>query len=127
MSTTATNLASAATNLTTGTDYNSTNLFLLPHYCPFASGPFNVILLMAVGVIVGSVGLFCYQRSSLPPEKTKDIWELAKILGMGAAAVALVPAFLRNVSSPFIAETETSFEAKLVFIAFCVAATDRKS
>lgn len=119
MSEIATNLASTATNLL----QVSTNAPAMPHGCVFDSSSITVLLLMAAGVILGSFGSFCYQRAALPSEKARDKWELLKILGMGIASVALVPAFLRTVSSNLIKETETSFEAKLVFIAFCVAAT----
>ena len=78
---------------------------------------------MATGVILGSIGLYCFQRATLRSEAANDKWEFWKILGMGTAAVALVPAFLRTVSSNLIKETETGFEAKLVLVAFCVAAT----
>jgi len=126
LASTATNLAFSGTNLVSATT-NLSPVFtnaagtvsgggVEPTYC-------TVIWLMALGVLLGSLGLFCYQRAILKSETAKDKWEFPKILGMGIAAVALVPAFLRTVSSNLVKETETSFEARLVLVAFCVAAT----
>jgi hypothetical protein len=83
----------------------------------------SVIALMIIGVAIGSIGSFCYQRVIVQGDKAKDKWELPKLAGMGAAAVALVPAFLRTISSNLVKDTATGLEPKLVFVAFCVAAT----
>ena len=124
-----TNVASTVTNASApGTNAasalaDSANAAVVHHCCLFSSNSFTVLSLMASGVILGSVGSFCYQRHALASEKSRDKLELLKILGMGVAAVALVPAFLRTVASNLIQETQNSFEAKLVLLAFCVAAT----
>lgn len=83
----------------------------------------TVVALMTIGVVIGSVGLFCYHRAVTQQDAAKDKWELFKLFGMGIAAVALVPAFLRTISSNLLTEMATGLEPKLVFIAFCVAAT----
>jgi len=126
LSTAASGLAAAETNLniasTTISNF-ATNSIGTPNEGLLSLDSFTILLLMGTGVVVGAFGSFCYQRHALPAEKFRDKWELPKILGMGVAAVALVPAFLRTISSNLIQEAETNLESKFVFVAFCVAAT----
>lgn len=110
-----TNLAALKTNLPASTT-NALSAGQLPDYI-------SIIALMTIGVAIGSIGLFCYQRAVVQGDAAKDKWELAKLVGMGLAAVALVPAFLRTISSNLLMDTATGLEPKLVFVAFCVAAT----
>jgi hypothetical protein len=87
-----------------------------------ASHSCTVVLLMAAGALLGTIGLVAYQRSAFSSDYPRDRWDWLKILSMAVAAVALVPAFLRTVSSKLLSEAETTLEARLVFVAFCVAA-----
>lgn len=95
------------------------------------------IALMFIGAVVGSIAVWCYQgvvsskdnsagtRHSGKKEvnSRQDIREFLKIFGMGIGCVALIPAFLRTISSNLFGETMTSVEARFVFVGFCVAAT----
>jgi len=80
-----------------------------------------ILFLMVLGCLIGTVALWCFQRV-LSGEKTEDKWEMLKILGMGVGAVALVPVFLRMISSSLLKEAEANIEARFVFLGFCVAA-----
>lgn len=87
-----------------------------------------IISLMVLGCIIGTIALWCYQRTLPADEKTigkknEDKLEILKILGMGMGAVALVPVFLQMISSSLLKEAESNMESRFIFLGFCVAAT----
>ena len=89
---------------------------------------FIIIGLMLLGCLIGSIALWCYQRT-LPLEekgsdqKSENGWEFFKIIGMGLGAVTLVPVFLQMISSSLLEKAQTNMESKFILLGFCVAAT----
>jgi hypothetical protein len=130
-------ISDAISNATTLVTNSNNALPLHAHpFCPSVS----IIGIMFLGMVIGSIGSVCYEMAKAPVESDADSkkktdkpsssvqWQdlfgrLGITMGMGVAAVALVPAFLRTVSSNLIKDAQESFESKLVLFAFCVAAT----